>query len=56
MSAITFGQFALSVPKTFQIVLLLGATVMVSFVTIRGRLRHDHRRKANRFRPSNRAT
>jgi hypothetical protein len=46
MSTVTLGQSALSVLRTLQVVLLLGATVMPSWVTIRRRLRHDRRRSA----------
>jgi hypothetical protein len=46
MSAL--GHFALSVLRTFQVVLLLGTAVILSWVTIRGRLKHDHHSAAKR--------
>jgi len=42
MITMSLGQFG-SVLRTFQVVLLLGATVMPSWMTIRDRLRHDRR-------------
>ena len=46
MSAL--GHFALSMLRTFQVVLLLGASVMLSWVTIRGRLSLGRRSAAKR--------
>ena len=43
-----FGHFALSVLRTFQVVLLLRTTVMLSWVTISGRLRHGRSSAAKR--------
>ena len=48
MSTLTLGGFAPSVLRTFQVVLSLGATVLLSCVTIRGRLRHGRRSAAKR--------